>query len=392
MMTQPVRIPADVDREDTVWQGLTARQLLILAVTGLALYVLWSATRTVLPLAAFAALALPVAATTAALALGRRDGLPLDRLLLAAVRQRLSPRRHLAAPEGLHPAPAWLTAAATSSPQDAGGAEAGAVPLRLPAQGVAATGLVDLGQDGVALVAECTTVDFALRTPAEQDALIAAFGRYLHALTAPVQLLVRAERLDLTAAIAALRAQAPALPHPALQAAADDHADFLTQLAREQDLLRRQVLLVLREPAHAAGPVDGLGGPGFLTALTIRRTPRSAPAATEAERHAAGIRLARRLADATTLLGLAGIAVCPLDAGQTTAVLAAACAPGSVLAPSPELAGADHIITTPPFPGTGPALLPPTWNDDGPPHEDAEAVLPPDDTTGYPNLRKEPWW
>lgn len=391
-MTQPVRIPADVDREDTVWHGLTARQLLILASTGLALYALWSATRTVLSLAVFAVLALPVAAATAALVLGRRDGLPLDRLLLAALRQRLTPRRHLAAPEGLHPAPAWLTAAATPDPQDTGGAQAGAVPLHLPAQNIAATGLVDLGQDGVALVAECTTVDFALRTPAEQDALTAAFGRYLHSLTTPVQLLVRAERLDLTAAIAELRAQAPALPHPALQSAAEDHADFLTQLAHDHDLLRRQVLLVLREPVRAAGPVDGLGGPGLLAVLAARRIPRSAPAVTEAERHAAGIRLTRRLADATTLLGLAGIAVRPLDAGQTTAVLAAACTPGSFLAPSPHLAGAGHIITTAPSPGTEPALLPPARNYSGPPHEDAEAVLPPDDTTGRPGLREEPSW
>ncbi|MEU6965611.1 PrgI family protein [Streptomyces chrestomyceticus] len=387
-MTQPVRIPADVDREDTVWQGLTARQLLILAVTGLALYALWSVTRTVLPLAAFAVLALPAAAATTALVLGRRDGLPLDRLLLAAAHQRLAPHRYLAAPEGLHPAPAWLTAAATPSLHDTAVAGAGAVPLRLPAQGVAATGLVDLGQDGVALVAECTPVDFTLRTPAEQDALTAAFGHYLHSLTAPAQLLVRAERLDLTTAIAELRAQAPTLPHPALQAAADDHADFLTQLTHDHDLLRRQVLLVLREPVRATGPVDRLGGPGLLAALTARRTPRSTPAATEAEQHAAGI----RLADATTLLGLAGIAVRPLDAGQTTAVLAAACTPGSFLAPSPHLAGADHIITTAPSPGTEPALLPPTRNYSGPPREDAEAVLPPDNTTGHPNLRKVlPW-
>ncbi|MFI0263030.1 PrgI family protein [Streptomyces sp. NPDC017056] len=105
-MTQPVRIPADVDREDTVWHGLTARQLLILAVAGLALYALWSATRALLPLAVFVVLALPVAATTAALVLGRRDGLPLDRLLLASLRQRLAGLHHVAAPEGLYPAPA----------------------------------------------------------------------------------------------------------------------------------------------------------------------------------------------------------------------------------------------------------------------------------------------
>ncbi|WP_238783039.1 PrgI family protein [Streptomyces monomycini] len=393
-MTQPVRIPADVDREDTLWHGLTARQLFLLTSTGLALYALWSATRTVLPLAVFAVVALPVAVTTAVLVLGRRDGLPLDRLLLAAVRQRLAPHRHLAAPEGLHSVPAWLTAASTSHPESVTTTGAAAVPLRLPAHDIASTGLVDLGPDGVVLVAECTTVDFALRTPAEQDALIGAFGRYLHSLTAPVQVLVRAERLDVTAAVAELRAQAPALPHPALQAAAVDHADFLDQLAREQDLLRRQVLLVLREPGNAASSVDGLGGPGFPAALAARRTPRSAPARTEAERHAVGVRVTRRLADATTLLGLAGIAVCPLDVGQTTAVLAAACSPDSFLAPSPHTAGAHHIITAAPAPppGPGPALLPSAWSDSCPSRDDSQAAFAPDDDTGHPDLPREPSW
>ncbi|MFI0263029.1 hypothetical protein ACH4OW_28840 [Streptomyces sp. NPDC017056] len=218
---------------------------------------------------------------------------------------------------------------------------------------------MDLGDDGIALVAVCTTVDFALRTPAEQDALIASFGRYLHSLTAPVQLLVRAERLDLTTAIAELRAQAPTLPHPALRAAAGDHADFLTLLAREQDLLRRQVLLVLREPARPCGPVDGLGGPGFWATATARHTARSARPATEADRQASAIRLSRRLAEATALLAPAGITLCPLDAGQTTAVLTAACPPGSLLAPSPYLAGADQVITAPSADVTAePARLP----------------------------------
>ena len=129
------------------------------------------------------------------------------------------------------------------------------VPLRLPAQAVdAATagevGVVDLGGDGLAVVAVCSTVNFALRTPAEQDSLVAVFGRWLHSLTAGVQILVRAERLDLSGQIAELRERAPGLPHPALEAAAAEHADYLEQLAERAELLRRQVLLVLREPAR----------------------------------------------------------------------------------------------------------------------------------------------
>jgi hypothetical protein len=49
---------------------------------------------------------------------------------------------------------------------------------------------IQVGKDGVAVVAVCSTINFGLRTPAEQESLVASFGRYLHSLTAPVQVLI----------------------------------------------------------------------------------------------------------------------------------------------------------------------------------------------------------
>ncbi|MEV5301130.1 PrgI family protein [Amycolatopsis methanolica] len=348
-MTEPVRIPADVDMDDRVLGPLTTRQLGILAAAGAALYVVWLATRAFLPIPLFAAFAVPVGAASVMLALGKRDGVPLDKLLIAAIRQRLAPRHRVAAPEGVRPAPAWLTA---NAGQGVGRrrptSEAEPVSpsaLRLPAEAVTETGVVDLGADGLAVVAVASTVNFALRTPAEQEALVASFGRYLHSLTAPVQVLVRTERLDLSAQVAELRERAGGLPHPALEAAAVEHADYLVQLGQESDLLRRQVLLVLREPLAVAGPPDGLGGPGPLTALRTRRD-RTTGQVDAATRRAAESRLVRRLTEAVELLSPAGITVTPLDAGQATAVLASACNPDSLLPPSAGLAGADEVITT----------------------------------------------
>ena len=155
-----------------------------------------------------------------------------DRLVLAALRQRLQPRRRVAAPEGVQPAPDWLTSSITAT--DATGAvgtsEVSPAALRLPAEGVTEAGVVDLGPDGVAMVAVASTVNFALRTPGEQEALVASFGRYLHSISAPVQVLIRAERLDLSRQISDLREAAPGLPHPMLEAAAREHATYLDQL------------------------------------------------------------------------------------------------------------------------------------------------------------------
>ncbi|MCE7011684.1 PrgI family protein [Kibdelosporangium philippinense] len=357
-----VRIPADVDREDRVIGPLTGRQLLILAVTGIVLYGTYTITSELVPLAAFLIVAIPIGVTAAFLALGQRDGITLDRLVLAALRQRLSPQHRVAAPEGIRPAPEWLNNQATSASGKGGvkgknsaGTTASAVSpaaLRLPAEAVTDTGVIDLGRDGVAVVAVCSTINFGLRTPAEQESLVASFGRYLHSLTAPVQVLVRAERLDLSGQIAELREQAGGLPHPALEQAAREHAEYLDQLGRATDLLRRQVLLILREPLLTNGPTDGLGGASPLAALSAKRkAAKQAGMVDDATRRAAEARLVRRLGEAVELLSPSGITVTPLDAGQATAVLAAACNPDSLIPPGAGLAGSDEVITTAPDEG-----------------------------------------
>ena len=371
-MTSPVRIPANVDMSDKVLGPLTARQLAILTVSGLILYAVWNLTRAFVPVSVFLALAIPVGVSAAVIALGQRDGISMDRLLVAAIRQRMGPRHRVAAPEGVRPAPQWLTAqtAATSTSRTAStgqrrstNAAKNKVPaseqispsaLRLPAEAVTDTGsnvgVVDLGPDGLAVVAVASTVNFALRTPSEQESLVASFGRYLHSLTAPVQVLVRTERLDLSGQIGELRERAGGLPHPALEAAAVEHADYLVQLGEQTDLLRRQVLLILREPIGTHAPADGLGGPSPLAVLpsltrSKRRGRNDTTQPSAGARRAAESRLVRRLSEAIDLLAPAGIVVTSLDAGQATAVLASACNPDTLLPPSAGLAGADEVIT-----------------------------------------------
>ncbi len=345
---QAVRIPADVDLPDRVLAGLTARQLLVLSITGIVLYAAWTATRGVVALPVFLLGAIPVGVTAMILVLGQRDGISLDRLMLAALGQRLTPRYQVTAPEGVHPVPRWLATRVTT-PAGESPTTASPAALDLPAEGVSEAGVVDLGADGLALVAVCGTVNFALRTPAEQESLIAGFGRYLHSLTAPVQVLVRAQRLDLSGQIAELHSAAGGLPHPALEQAAREHATYLTHLTHSSDLLRRQVLLVLREPRGTVGVPDGLGGSSPLAALLARRpTMRAGGQVEEAARRAAEARLLRRVGEATDLLRPAGITVTALDAGQATAVLVASCNPDSLIPPSAGLAGADEVITTAP--------------------------------------------
>ena len=303
-----VRIPADVERPDRLLANLTARQLAILATASLVLWAGYSATRHLVPIAVFGAVALPFGALSALLALGRVEGVAADRWAHAAWRQHRSPRRLVPASDGIPAAPAFAAASAGPPP----------APLRLPFAGVADNGTVDLGAEGLALICRANAVTFSLRTPTEQEALIAGFARFLNSLAEPIEILVRAEPVDLAPSIDALLAAAPGLPHPALETAARGHARFLAELAERRDLLAREVLVVLRQ----TGDDDATG------------------------------RLHRRAAEAVVALGAAGVTLTVLDGPAAAGCLARALDPAG----PPRPAGLGHtdvpVTVAHPTPGT----------------------------------------
>ncbi len=242
----PVRakVPSNVDREDTLMYGFTARQLFILAGAGLGLWLLWAATASVLPVPVFLGLAAPVAAGAFILAVGRRDGVALRSWLLAALAARRRPTRLVPALGQISSPPEWVT-----TDPSAGRPLPGV--LELPARGVSAAGLVDLGRDGTAALIGCSTVNFGLRTSDEQHALVAGFARWLNSLDSGVQIVVASRPVDLSGLAERITAQAAGLPHPALERAARAHAAFLTRLGAERELLHRGVTVVVRDPRGA---------------------------------------------------------------------------------------------------------------------------------------------
>lgn len=292
-----VRIPSDVDREDRLLAGMTPRQLGIASAGALLLGGLWAVTNPFLPAAAFLAIAAPVAAVFAVVALGRVDGVSADRMLLSWLRHLAGPRRLVPAPDGVPPLPAGV-----ARPRAPG-------PLRVPVDGVG-DGLLDLGGDGVAAVCRVSSLNFGLRTEAEQEAIVASFARWLNSLSGPVQVVVRAERVDVAELAGSLVEAAPLLPHPALSDAALEHSRFVADLAARRDVLRRVVLLVLREPA----------GPGAADLLR------------------------RRVDDAASALSGAGVGVSPLSDEEAVAALAIAADPDARPRP-PGLALPGRTVT-----------------------------------------------
>jgi hypothetical protein len=252
------RITADVDQPDKIVYGLTARQLAILAVAAALAYAMFRGFGHLLPQPVLIAVLVPVAAVAVVLALGRRDGRGLDAWLLSAIQQSRAPKQHAAV--AAKPVPGWAPGPGMAVPQ-----------LRLPARAISESGVIDTGEKAVALVA-ATTVNIGLRSGDEQHALVDAYSRWLNSLNGPVQLVISAQRVDLSSHAQRVADRAASIANPALADAAYDYAQFLDQLAEHRDPLWRTVTIavtadadkgrdteVLRRADHAASALAALG-------------------------------------------------------------------------------------------------------------------------------------
>src|SRR6266536_3131175 len=249
-MSRLNRIPANVDREDRLLAGLTARQLGIVAATAVVGWAVGLAARLVVPL--------PVAA-----------GLISPRLAAGPAgpaRPRPRPRRDHRPWRGRRRAAVPGFRGQLLPSHRGGAAGAGGGVRALPAQRHRSRPGSGAG---------------AARRPARHD-----------------------------------RRAGPApggLPHPALEAAARQHARFLAGLAARRDVLRSELLACFRQPTTT--------------------------------RNAAGV-LLRRAEEAVSLLAAAGITLTVLDQAAATAALAQAADPETAPRPAGLAAPGETITST----------------------------------------------
>lgn len=281
-MSGRTRLTANVELEDKLAWGLTARQLVILAVTALLSYAVFTAAGSVAPKPLAVAVSVPFALIGVLLALGRRDGLSGDRFALVAIRHLSQPARRVAAPQGL---PARLSRAPV---------QPAVALLRAPIKAILKSGVVELADGSCCLLLSATGTSWQLRSAEEQQALAEAYGRWLNSLSEPAAIVVRSQPVELAGRASAVERAAASLPHPALRDCAMTYAQFLTELAGE-GLRRRQIVLVLSTRAR--------------------------------ERETAQAALGRRASDATGLLRQAGVELHPLDGVQAAALLFGALEP-----------------------------------------------------------------
>lgn len=107
-------------------------------------------------------------------------------------------------------------------------------------------------------VLEAGSVNFALKSEAEQEAILAGYRRFLNGVAYPLQLLVRVVPADVEAYLAGLRSGRRGGDGPWLDLAAD-HEAFVRRIARERTLLDRRCYVIVPSGTRAATEAGGRG-------------------------------------------------------------------------------------------------------------------------------------
>ncbi len=127
-------------------------------------------------------------------------------------------------------------------------------------------GLVVLKSGGLRLVLLASSLNFALKSEQEQNALIYQYQNFINSLTFPVQILVQSRQLDLSAYLTDLEAHQNQTASAPLQLQMTDYVTFVKRLIEAANIMDKKFFIVL------AWQPDSLKPEGFFSRLKSSRT------------------------------------------------------------------------------------------------------------------------
>ena len=109
-----------------------------------------------------------------------------------------------------------------------------------------------LKNGGLRAVIEVSSMNFNLKSEAEQKAIINSYQSFLNTLNFPVQILVRSRKLDIDQYIAGLKHRYAGIENPLLQNQMGEYIDYITRLVEYSDIMEKKFyVVVLLNPARA---------------------------------------------------------------------------------------------------------------------------------------------
>jgi hypothetical protein len=177
-------------------------------------------------------------------------------------------------------------------------------------------------------VIEAQSVNFALKSGTEREAIVAGYRAFLNALSYQIQVIVRVLPTDVEAYLMGLRERLGGGSGEALRRLALDHESFVRKLARDRTLLERRFYVIV--PAGLEGAFDRRG---------IRRPWHQRSFSRHQNFEAAGRQLAHRCQEIAQGLGSFGVVTHRLGSEELVQVWSA-CLDG-------EATTAGHYATMP---------------------------------------------
>ena len=102
-----------------------------------------------------------------------------------------------------------------------------------------------LKNGGLRAILEVSSMNFNLKSEAEQNAIIHSYQSFLNALDFPVQILVRSRKLDIDHYIADLEHRHSQITNPLLQQQMGDYISYISQLVEYSDIMEKKFFVVV---------------------------------------------------------------------------------------------------------------------------------------------------
>ena len=109
-----------------------------------------------------------------------------------------------------------------------------------------------LKNGGIRAVLEISSMNFNLKSEAEQKAIIHSYQGFLNTLNFPVQILVRSRKLDIDQYIGDLENKHSGISNPLLQTQMGEYIDYISRLVEYSDIMEKKFYVVVPlDPARA---------------------------------------------------------------------------------------------------------------------------------------------
>ena len=110
----------------------------------------------------------------------------------------------------------------------------------------------------------CSSINFALKSEQEQNAIIYAYQNFLNSLNFPIQILMQSKKLDLTNYLAKLTEKAGGQTNELLRAQTLDYIDFIKRLINLANIMDKRFYVIVPYliPPKITPPTISLGKEG----------------------------------------------------------------------------------------------------------------------------------